>query len=159
MGTDTGLWETLDAGETWTRQNRDLPNVSVTRITLAHDWEEILVVTFGRGLFTVPATAVDVMLVSSMPGAELPEPGALLTNYPNPFADQTTLQFTTETPGHVRLDVFDVLGHRVGVATDQRYGTGSHQVRWDGSDLPSGVYFVRMEADGRQVGVQKVMRR
>ena len=38
---------------------------------------------------------------------------ALLPNYPNPFAGETTLQFTTEKPGRVRLDVFDVLGRKI----------------------------------------------
>ncbi|MCY4674078.1 MAG: hypothetical protein OXD43_10010 [Bacteroidetes bacterium] len=74
MGTNSGLWETLDEEETWTRQNRVLPNVPITRINLTHDWKEILVATFGRGLFTVPATAVDVALVSSTSRAEFPEP-------------------------------------------------------------------------------------
>jgi len=41
-------------------------------------------------------------------------------NYPNPFAGETTLQFTTEKPGHVRLDVFDVLGRRIKTVADQR---------------------------------------
>ena len=159
MGTDTGLWETLDAGETWSRQNRGLPNVPITRITLSHDWEEILVATFGRGLFTVPATAVDVMLVSTTPGTELPESSALLTNFPNPFVGETVLQFRTMEPANVRLEMFDVLGRRVAIVTDQIYGSGMHQMRVDGVAMPSGVYFVRMKADGRQVGVQKVVRR
>ena len=159
MGTDTGLWETLDAGETWSRQNRGLPNVPITRINLSHDWEEILVATFGRGLFTVPATAVDMTLVSTTPGTELPESSALLTNFPNPFVGETSLQFRTMEPANVRLELFDVLGRRVAIVTDQVYGSGMHRVRWNGTAMPSGVYFVRMEANGRQVGVQKLVRR
>ncbi len=159
MGTDTGLWETLDAGETWRRDNRGLPNVPITRINLSHDWEELLVATFGRGLFTVPATAVDVMLVSTTPGAELHERSALLTNYPNPFADETTLEFSVLEPAHVRLDVFDVLGRRVETVADQRYSRGTYHVRWNGESLSRGVYLVRMAMRGQPMRVQKIVRR
>jgi len=159
MGTDTGLWESLDGGESWRRDNRGLPNVPITRINLSHDWEEILIATFGRGLFTVPATDVDVTLVTAAPDAELPESSALLTNYPNPFAGETTLEFAVRKPAHVRLDVFDVLGRRVETVVDQRYRGGVQQVRWHNESLSSGVYLVRMEVDGRQVGVQKMVRR
>ena len=80
-------------------------------------------------------------------------------SYPNPFAGETTLQFTTATPSHVRLDVFDVLGRKVGTVTDQPYRGGAHRVRWSGHGVSRGVYFVRMEVDGRQVDVLKVVRR
>ena len=159
MGTDTGLWETLDAGESWSRDNRGLPNVPITRINLSHDWEEILVATFGRGLFTVSATAVDVMLVSTTPDAELPESSTLLTNYPNPFAGETTLEFAVQKPIHVRLDVFDVLGRRVETVADQRYSGGTHRLRWNGQALARGVYLVRMNMDGLPMRVHKIVRR
>ena len=80
-------------------------------------------------------------------------------NYPNPFAGETTLEFATQTPAHVRLDVFDILGRKVGTVTDQPYRRGAHRVRWSGDGVSRGVYFVQMTVDGRQVSVQKVVRR
>ncbi len=159
MGTDTGLWESMNAGTTWTRKNRGLPNVPITRVTLSHDWDEILVAAFGRGLYTVPSTSVDELLVSSQSDEEIPSSTLLFANYPNPFTSVTTLQFRTPKPATVRLDVYDVLGRRIHVAAEQAYPSGVHQVRWDGTDLPSGVYFVRMQTDGQIVGTQKVVRR
>ena len=162
LGADNGLFESLDGGENWTRQNRGLPNVPITRIVLAPDRSEILVGTLAYGLFVLDATEVDIMpptRTSTTPGTELPAGSALLTNYPNPFVGETSLQFRTEKPAqHVRLEMFDVLGRRVAIVTDQVYGSGMHQVRWNGTAMPSGVYFVRMEANGRQVGVQKMVR-
>lgn len=122
-------------------------------------WEELLVATFGRGLFTIPATAVDVMLVSTAPGAELPERPALLTNYPNPFVGETTLEFTTPQPAHVRLVVFDVLGRRVETVVDHRHSRGMHQVRWNSESLSRGMYLVWMEVNRRHTGMQKIVRR
>jgi len=80
-------------------------------------------------------------------------------NYPNPFAGETMLKFSVREPAHVRLDVFDLLGRRVETAVDHHYSGGTYHVRWNGEALPRGVYFVRMQIDGRQVGVQKMVRR
>ena len=164
MGADRGLFESLDAGGTWNRQNRGLPNVPITRINISHDREELLVATFGRGLFVVDADEVGGIKppprVSIEAGEELPaDMPALLSNYPNPFAGETTLHFTTPHEASVRLDVFDVLGRRVETVADQRYSRGGHQVRWESGSLARGVYLVRMEVDGRQMGVQKIVRR
>lgn len=80
-------------------------------------------------------------------------------NYPNPFAGETTLHFTSQKPAHVRLDVFDVLGRRVDTVVDQHYSRGTHQVRWNTESLSRGLYFLRMEVDGRPAGAQKMVRR
>ena len=80
-------------------------------------------------------------------------------NYPNPFASETTLEFSAQKPGHVRLDVFDVLGRRIETVVDRHYSRGAHQVRWNSESLTRGVYLVRMEVDGRPAGVQTVVRR
>lgn len=163
MGTDAGLWETMDAGGAWSRENRGLPNVPITRINPSHDWEEILVAAFGRGLFVLDASEVGGIRppdpVSIEEPVEVPaEKPVLLPNYPNPFAGETTLHFTTPRSGVVRLEVFDVLGRQVKIITDQRYSRGAHRVRWDSAPLSSGVYFVRMGIDGRHVGGQKMVR-
>lgn len=164
MGTDKGLFESQDAGETWSRQNRGLPNVPITRINISHDREEILVATFGRGLFVVdadevgdikPPPRVSVEDLARGP-ADMP---ALLPNYPNPFSGSTMMRFTTPQEAPVRLDVFDVLGRRIETVSDQRFPRGTHQVRWNSEGLSSGVYLVRMEVNGLQIGVQKMVRR
>lgn len=99
------------------------------------------------------------MLVSTAPGAELPERPALLTNYPNPFVGETTLEFTTPQPAHVRLVVFDVLGRRVETVVDHRHSRGMHQVRWNSESLSRGMYLVWMEVNRRHTGMQKIVRR
>ncbi len=157
MGGDTGLWETLNGGQTWSRQNRGLPNVPITALHLTHDRSEILAGTFGWGVFSVQAIEVDARITSVLNNLEISDETVLLSNYPNPFTSETTLQFSVEETSHIRLDVYDVLGRKLATATDRMYSTGSHQLRWYGSDLTSGVYFVRMEVDGQQIGVQKMV--
>jgi len=73
-------------------------------------------------------------------------------NYPNPFADATTLHFTLPEAADVRLSIFDLLGREVAVVVDERVGAGTHEVVWDGrvhaGDAAAGVYFARLQAGG-----------
>jgi flagellar hook assembly protein FlgD len=52
---------------------------------------------------------------------------------------------------HVKLVIYDVLGHEIRRLVDERQTAGHHQIAWDsqngfGSRVPSGVYFYRMKA-------------
>ncbi len=72
--------------------------------------------------------------------------------YPNPFNAQATIRYDVPVNRVVGIAVFDVLGRKVVTLIDEEAGVGRYQVMWDAGDLPSGVYFVRMEAgDFRQV--------
>ena len=75
----------------------------------------------------------------------IPHPYALsLSAYPNPFNPSTTLSFSLPKAGNVKLEVFDVTGRLVTTLADERFEAGEHTLRFDGSALPSGVYFARV---------------
>jgi len=66
-------------------------------------------------------------------------------NYPNPFNPNTVIRFELPTPTQVRLSVYDLMGREVSVLVNQRRDAGVHQVRFDGSNFASGVYFYRLQ--------------
>ncbi len=75
----------------------------------------------------------------------------LADNYPNPFNPETVIEFELPRAGEVKLEVYDVLGHKIRTLVDQDRAAGIHRVIWDGkSDLSaavaSGIYFYRLEA-------------
>ena len=73
---------------------------------------------------------------------------SLSQNYPNPFNPATTIRFTLQNATRVTLNVYDVLGREVAVLLNDKRGAGTCEVRFDGSGLPSGVYFYRLQAEG-----------
>lgn len=75
----------------------------------------------------------------------------LLPNHPNPFNPATVIRFMLDAPRATRLSVHDVLGREVALLVDARLTAGEHEVRFDGTALASGVYLVRMVADGQVV--------
>ncbi|MCB2230819.1 T9SS type A sorting domain-containing protein [bacterium] len=74
----------------------------------------------------------------------LPTDFALAQNYPNPFNPSTVIEFSLPTAGRVSLSVYNILGQEVSRLVDRRMEAGIHQVTFDASDRPSGVYFYRL---------------
>lgn len=67
------------------------------------------------------------------------------TTYPNPFNPATTINFTIPQDGFVTLRIYDVLGRVVATLINEERLAGPHRVLWDASQVPSGVYFSRLE--------------
>jgi len=86
----------------------------------------------------------------------------LLASRPNPFNSGITVGYLLSDSAPVRLSVYDVLGRHVRTLVDGIEGPGVHMQLWDGassdgSPMPAGTYFIRLESDGVSVA-QKVIR-
>ncbi|HNU79089.1 MAG TPA: T9SS type A sorting domain-containing protein [Prolixibacteraceae bacterium] len=70
----------------------------------------------------------------------------LSQNYPNPFNPATTISYDLSAKSYVQLTVFNATGQTIARLVDKEQNAGSYQVSWDGSAVPTGVYFYRIEA-------------
>ncbi|MGA9363763.1 MAG: Ig-like domain-containing protein [Bacteroidota bacterium] len=90
----------------------------------------------------------------------IPEPVPLSfsvsPNYPNPFNPTTTIPFVVPRKSVVTLVVYNVLGERIATLVDGTKPPGKYEVRFDGSELASGVYFCRMNASN-YTSIRKLM--
>ncbi len=82
----------------------------------------------------------------------LPTEYNLDSNYPNPFNPSTTFKFSTLKDGLVKFTVHDLLG-RVVYSENRNLFAGNYSFTWEGNNMlnqqvVSGVYFLRMEAEG-----------
>jgi len=71
---------------------------------------------------------------------------SLSQNYPNPFNPSTTIDFEVAKSGMVTLKVFDVLGGEIMVLVNEIKEAGKHSISFDASNLPSGVYFYKLQS-------------
>jgi plastocyanin len=94
------------------------------------------------GSFTATSTAVENARPFAQPGSFV-----LDQNYPNPFNPITTIGFGIPEPQHVRLTVYNILGEETAVLVDGQRSAGSYSVHFDGSALPSGFYYYKLETE------------
>ena len=77
---------------------------------------------------------------------KLPESFALYQNYPNPFNPFTMIRFVIPDHTYVSLIVYNTVGQRVIQLVDDELESGTHEITFDASHLPSGVYIYRLQA-------------
>ncbi|MCC5915436.1 MAG: T9SS type A sorting domain-containing protein [Balneolaceae bacterium] len=75
------------------------------------------------------------------------EEDLIAQNYPNPFRNQTRIEYSISEPSNVRIDLYDSIGRRVATLVDERKEAGFHNVEFDGRGFASGVYHYRIITD------------
>ena len=86
----------------------------------------------------------------------IPNDFSLSQNYPNPFNPSTTINFNVPLSSFVTLKVFNSMGEEIGSLINQVIPKGKHQVNFDASNLPSGIYFYKLQA-GNFNEIKKMM--
>jgi hypothetical protein len=89
-------------------------------------------------------------ITSISPSKGLPTELRLIQNYPNPFNPTTNIKFQIPSSnaqlGFVSMKVFDVLGREVATLVNEVKQPGEYSVVFDGTNLPSGVYYYRLSS-------------
>jgi len=70
----------------------------------------------------------------------------LKQNYPNPFSSMTSISLSLPHEAIITLKVFDQLGNQVSSLASGHYESGTYYFNWDGSHMPAGVYYYRLQA-------------
>jgi len=77
-------------------------------------------------------------------------------NYPNPFNPSSTINYSIVKADLVKLTVYNVLGIKVSNVVNEFKSAGNYSVNFNAADLPSGIYFYKIEA-GQFSQVKKMM--
>ena len=86
----------------------------------------------------------------------LPTSYSLSPAYPNPFNPVTNINFSVPNYDRVSISVYDISGRLVATLSNHYYAPGRHSVAWDASEFSSGIYFIKMTANGFTLS-QKIM--
>jgi plastocyanin len=100
---------------------------------------------------TVHPSMVDTVFVETPVGIDdnlpsVPDRIELSQNYPNPFNAQTVIAYSLPSDSHVKITVYNLLGQSVETLVDADESAGDHRVTWNADDVPTGVYFYRIDA-------------
>jgi hypothetical protein len=137
------LLYTFDGAKTWKSKKVD----SLVGGFLYASSEDIFAYVRGRGLCSRPLKEI----VTEATESEIPilKHFTLSQNYPNPANPSTTISFSLPSRSLVTLKIYDVLGKEVATLANEELSAGSYSRRWNAGTMPSGVYFYRLQAGGR----------
>jgi hypothetical protein len=104
----------------------------------------------GNGSFCGNPTEVKSELTDNIPTTF-----SLEQNYPNPFNPATKLNWQSPVSGHQTVKVYDILGNEVASLVDEFKSAGTYEVDFNAVNLPSGVYFYKLQI-GNFVSTKKM---
>jgi len=86
----------------------------------------------------------------------LPKKYDLSQNFPNPFNPATQIKFSIPKTSHVTLTIYNALGQKVADILDKEFKPGFYNIKWNGGNMASGVYFYRLRSNNF-VSTKKMM--
>lgn len=102
-------------------------------------------------------------ITSILPSKNVPldEKVGTLHHYPNPFNSSTTIEYTLNNSGKVRIFIFNLLGQRIKILRDSFHTPGLYRVQWNGANeagfiVASGVYLYVLEMNDLVIEKRKL---
>ena len=131
-----------------TRQDHYSYQFTMTNAT-THQARVFLGVGQGNGtvyIDNISLKRITPSAVASTTGSAIPSEAILHPTYPNPFNAQVKIPFSLPEESVVSVEIFDLLGRRIGTVVEDRFSQGYHTRSWSAEKISSGIYFCRLEA-------------
>ena len=116
-------------------------DVNYNKLELLHqNWNGSEWINFDKYSYSyIPITSINENLSSV-------NSYSLSNNYPNPFNPTTNIQYSISRRQFVSLKVYDILGIEIETLVNEEKSAGNYELNWNAANLPSGVYFYRLQA-------------
>jgi photosystem II stability/assembly factor-like uncharacterized protein len=136
------IYKTSDGGDNWVSQN---PGVNYGLYSLSVINPDTVYAAGWSG--TIIKTVNGGGTVGINPGYnEIPSDFFLSQNYPNPFNHSSIINYQCPVSAAVKIVVFDILGRQITEPVNEFKLAGIYSVKFDATDLSSGIYFYKMTA-------------
>ena len=146
-GADSGVYLTTNNGINWLQKNLGFNYLyRIKSLWVANNF--LFAGTLDNSIWRRSLTEIiGIHNISS----EIPVNFSLSQNYPNPFNPKTKIKFDLMEEGRfktqeVKLVIYDITGKEIQTLVNETMKPGSYEVTFDGSNLPSGVYFYKLTA-------------
>ncbi len=163
VGTSIGLFSTevTSGTTTWLKESpATLGSAIVTMMDYRPGDGRLAIATHGNGIFTTSIPDFKPITLEEEENNSF----ELVAAYPNPFLQDTQIQYTLPEDGEVRVDILTSGGSMVNTILWGPQYAGTNTVTWDGNNaagtsLSNGIYFYRVQYEGQTITGRLVLRR
>ncbi|MCE1165425.1 MAG: T9SS type A sorting domain-containing protein [Bacteroidetes bacterium] len=153
-----GVFLSSNGGADWNSVSDGLSLLDSRALYSLNDY--VFLGTYGAGVYKRPVSQIiGIKNISS----GIPEYFSLYQNYPNPFNPVTKIKFDVAAVSgnfgsqHIKIEVYDMLGKDVKTLVNEPLRPGAYEVTFDGSSVPSGIYYCRMLSGNELKNTIKMM--
>jgi len=144
IGNDIGVYVSTNNGTNWSEfQNGMIDAAIIMDLSISPDNRKLRAATHGKGVFEKDLLNPTVGVSSN---TNIVKDYILDQNYPNPFNNVTNIRYQIPRKSFVSVRVYDISGKEVGSILNESKSSGSYLIRFDASELSSGIYFYKLQA-------------
>ncbi|MDQ3019565.1 MAG: T9SS type A sorting domain-containing protein [Bacteroidota bacterium] len=145
-GTQTGLYRSLNQGASWDLYNNSFtPSKNVIGLSKEINTGDTIFVCTNDAVYKVFR---DFLVGISNSNSITAGSYILEQNFPNPFNPNTIINYELSTKNYVTLKIFNSIGKEVATLVNQKQSPGRYSVDFNAANLPSGIYFYRIQTEG-----------
>lgn len=148
LATQNGLYESTDNGNSWSKRQDDLKDTPIKKIVKDSDGS-IYIIT-DNDIYNLEYSSN----ITAIENNDLPKTFNLFQNYPNPFNPATVIRYALPESEHVTLKVYNILSQEVADLINENQSAGIHQVNFNASSLPTGIYIARLHAGAKTMSIK-----
>ena len=142
VGEYSEIQKSYDEGQTWVNVSNGYNSRDI--YSLAVNDQYMFAASYAGGVWKRPLSEIITSVDNSVQNK--PERFSLGQNFPNPFNPSTTIKYSIPKNSLVRLKVYNILGEEVAILVNEEKPVGTYEVKFNATNLPSGVYFYRLQA-------------
>ncbi len=142
LGNSGSVFLSTNNGINWTDVNSGLPNTGVLALTISGT--NLFAGTAGSGVWRRPLSEMITGVEDH--NSDIPYQFILSQNYPSPFNPSTKIKYSVPQSATVTIKVFDILGNEIETLVNEEKTTGTYEITWYAVNLPSGIYFYKLQA-------------
>ena len=144
VGNDIGVFVSTNGGDNWEAYQEGLSTATmIFDLKISHLNRKLRAATHGNGayqrdLLDEVTSVKEVLVIEGV------------TSYPNPFRDQSTLQYELKETGQVTIQLLNASGQLIRTLLNEQQFAGTNEVQIQRQELSSGIYFCRLSFQGQQ---------
>ncbi len=152
---ELGASVSYDLGHSWILENQGFSKGSYPNTLVLNN--KFIFATTSEGIMRRSLSElIGTVGIKEEDHNNLPDKFSLEQNYPNPFNPSTKIEYSIPHSEKVTIQIYNILGKRVATLVNEEKPAGNYEIVFDGSNLPSGVYFYQIRA-GSYIETRKML--